>query len=172
MLKAAGAGLLLLGAWGFAYSICREQKKQLLLLKDIREMYRLMQNEISYTALPLPEIFASVSEKLKEPFDELLLTISREMDREKGEDFSKVWKGEMGKKLTGISMKGPCLELLLHFPDCIGMNESEGQAKAMDRYIEELDRMIRETEEEEKSKNKVIMSLGIAAGLLMVIILL
>lgn len=172
MLKATGAGLLLLGTWGFAYSICREQKRLLLLLKEIREMYRLMQNEISYTALPLPEIFVSVSKKLKAPFDELLLAISREMDREKGEDFSKVWKDEMEKKLTEISMKGPCPELLLRFPDCIGMNESEGQARAMDRYIEELDRMIRETEEEEKSKNKVIMSLGIAAGLLMVVILL
>lgn len=172
MLKAAGSVLLLLGAWGFSYSICRERKRQLLLIKDIREMYRLMQNEISYTAFPLPEIFVSVSEKLTAPFDELLLAVSREMDREKGEDFSKVWKSEMGKRFEEISMKGSCRELLLRFPECIGMNESEGQAKAMDRYIEELDRMIQETEEEEKSKNKVIMSLGIAAGLFMVIILL
>ncbi|MGN0376519.1 MAG: stage III sporulation protein AB [Suilimivivens sp.] len=172
MLKLTGAVILLFGAWGFAYSICREQKKQLFLLKDMREMYRLLQSEICYTALPLPEIFKTVSGKLKSPFGEALLSVSESMNMENGEPFAEIWEKEMTDKLMESPLTRTQKRLLFRFPECMGMNESRGQAKILDRYIEELDRMILQLEEEEKSKNKVIMSLGIAAGLLMVIILL
>ena len=42
---------------------------------------------------------------------------------------------------------------------------------ALQRQITELDRWIDRLEEEEKSKNKVIMSLGIATGMFLVILL-
>lgn len=172
MLKLAGGIILLFGAWGFAYSICREQKRRLLLLKDIREMYRLLQSEIDYTALPLPEIFRTVSEKVKEPLKEALLCVSASMNLENGQDFREIWSISITDKLMDFSLTTSQKELLLSFPECMGRNESTGQAKALDRYIVELDRMILQMEEEGKSKNKVIMSLGIAAGLFMVIILL
>ena len=47
-----------------------------------------------------------------------------------------------------------------------------GQARAIDRYIRDMDREIQQCEEELKSKNRIIMSLGIAAGLFLVIVLL
>lgn len=172
MVKMSGAVLLLLGAAGFSFSICMEQKKRLLLLKSIKEMYRLLQNEICYTALPLPEIFKAVSEKIQTPYKEALLSVSINMDYEKGENFSHVWKKEMESMLAGAPLTISQKEVLLRFPECMGMHESKGQAKALDGYIWELDRMIMQQEEEGKSKNKVIMSLGIAAGLFTVIILL
>lgn len=172
MIKVSGAFFLLLGAFGFAYSICREQKRKLLFLKNIREMYRLMQSEISYTSLPLPEIFKGLSKKLEDPLKKALTQISKDMQMEKGEDFSCVWKKAMEENIKQSVLGEPGRELLLRFPECIGMNESIGQARALDRYIEELGRMISQMEEEEKNKNKVTMSLGIAAGLVIVIILL
>lgn len=172
MLKVSGAVLLMLGAAGFAFSICREWKRRLLLLKSMKEMYRLLQNEICYTALPLPEIFRIVGERIDEPFGEALFSVSNRMTLKRGEDLKKVWESEMGNCLDKIPLKDQEKELLLKFPECVGMNESKGQANALNRYIEEIDRLILQMEEEEKSKNKVIMSLGIAAGLFMVIILL
>ena len=79
---------------------------------------------------------------------------------------------KMEEMLEETSLTGQQKQLLINFPECMGMNESTGQANALNRYIEELELMIAVQREEEKSKNKVIMSLGIAAGLFMVIILL
>lgn len=160
------------GATGFAFSICREWKKRLLVLKDMKEMYRLLQCEICYTALPLPEIFKIAGERLNTPFKESLFSVSSRMALNRGEDFKEVWGSEMETCLNGIPLTNQQKELLLKFPECVGMNESKGQASALEKYIEEIDRTIIQMEEEEKSKNKVIMSLGIAAGLFMVIILL
>ena len=172
MLKGAGAALLMLGSCGFALSICRERDRRLQLLKEMREMFRLLQNEICYTALPLPEIFKLVGEKVNPPFDKALLMTGEHMCLENGEEFKTIWEEEIKKMLRETSLTAQQKQLLINFPDCMGMNESTGQANAINRYIEELDLMIHKQREEEKNKNRVIMSLGIAAGLFMVIILL
>ena len=172
MLKGAGAVLLMLGSCGFALSICRERNRRLQLLKEMREMFRLLQNEICYTALPLPEILKLVGEKVNAPFGKALLLTAEHMRLENGEEFQTVWEEEMKEMLKETSLTAQQKQLLINFPECMGMNESTGQANALNRYIEELELMIAVQREEEKSKNKVIMSLGIAAGLFMVIILL
>lgn len=172
MSKLLGAVFLLFGTAGFSWSICLEQKRKLCLLKDMREMYLLLQREIGYTALPLPEIFRIVGEKTAMPFGDGLLSVASRMRPEEGEDFQDIWDSEMSRCLKEIPLTNPQKELLLKFPRCMGMNEKSGQANALEPYIEELNRFILQTEEEKKSKNKVIMSLGVAAGLFMVIILL
>lgn len=172
MFKLSGAVLLLLGTAGFSWSLCRERKKRLIFLKNMREMYLLLQSEICYTALPLPEIFKIVGEKMPPPFGSALFSVSRRMAFERGEEFKGVWESEIESCLDGIPLTKQQKELLLKFPECLGVNESKGQANALEKYKTELDRLILQMEEEEKSKNKVIMSLGIAAGLFMVIILL
>lgn len=172
MLKGAGAVLLMLGACGFAASICRERNRRLQLTKEMREMFRLLQNEICYTALPLPEILKLVGEKVNPPFDEALFLTGEHMTLENGEEFRTIWEEEMEKTVKETPLTVQQKRLLISFPECIGMNESQGQADAINRFIEELDLMIKKQREEEKNNNKVIMSLGIAAGLFMVIILL
>lgn len=172
MFKISGTAFLLLGAAGFAWSICREQKRKLLFLKDMCEMYRLLQSEIGYTALPLPEIFRIVGDKMRAPFGEKLLSVSSRMTFESGEDFCDIWNNEMSECIREIPLTNPQKELLLKFPQWTGMNEKLGQANALERHIEELESLISQMEKEERNKNKVIMSLGIAAGFFMVIILL
>lgn len=172
MVKLFGIFFLVGGTSGFAYCLCREQKNRLLLLKEMKYMYQLLQNEIRYTALPLPEIFKSIAGKLKEPFGSALLRVSENMAWEKGESFQRVWEEEMQKSFFHLPLTGRQKALLLRFPESTGLFQAEGQAKAMQRQLEELDRWIARLEEEEKSKNKVIMSLGIAAGVFLSILLL
>ncbi len=71
-----------------------------------------------------------------------------------------------------LPLKSEVRELAMKFPECAGFHAREGQAKEIDRFIREMDRWILQMEEEEKSKNKVIMSLGIAAGIFLIVILL
>lgn len=172
MFQFLGVFFLLLGAVGFSYSICRDYKARLSLLKDMKEMYRLLQSEICYTSLPLPEIFRTIGTRCKEPISRVLLSVSDSMTFGFEEEFSEIWTREMQKGLEQTLLTKQQKELLFILPESIGMNESKGQAEALRKYIEELDRCILQMEEEEKSRNKVIMSLGIAAGLFMVIILL
>ena len=52
------------------------------------------------------------------------------------------------------------------------LTSPEKVAMVVGDYIRDMDREIQQCEEELKSKNRIIMSLGIAAGLFLVIVLL
>lgn len=171
MVRGLGAALLLFGAAGFSFSLCREQKKKIELLQEMKYLYQLLQEEISYTMLPFPEIFRSISGKLKEPFGSAVSAIGEKLTREAENSLEEIWQKEIGKSLSGVPLAGTQKELLLRLPESLGLRESQGQAKALERYVEELDGWIKNAKEEEKNKNKVIMSLGIAGGVFLIILL-
>lgn len=171
-LKLLGALLLIGGTTGFAWSLCRERKNQLEMLKNIKHLYHLLQSEIKYTGLPLPEVLLSVAEKIAAPLSDILCNIGKSKDWEKGNSFGQIWRKNMATGLMGQSITKEARALLMSFPESMGSMEREGQAKALERYIEELSRWISQMEQEESGKKKVIVSLGIAAGALFTIILL
>lgn len=172
MVKMLGAVLLLLGAAGFSFGLCREQRKRIELLQEMKYLYQLLQEEIRYAGLPFPEIFCRVSEKLKEPFGSALRVIGEGLTRETKGSLSDIWQKEIKTALLRTPLSKSEKELLFRLPESAGMEERQGQANALERYVEELDRWIKQAEEEEKNKNKVIMSLGIAGGVFLVIWLL
>jgi stage III sporulation protein AB len=172
MMRLFGVLSVLAGAGGFGFRLCAERRERICCMMEIREMYGLIQSEIAYTALPLPEIFRNISGKIPGKLGETLEKISEGMALEQGEVFAELWTKEMTEYLRGKQLGQDSRRLLLDFPACTGRNDSRGQADAINRYLDELDRSISQMKEEEKSKNKVVISLGIAAGLLTVLLLL
>ena len=61
---------------------------------------------------------------------------------------------------------------MLDFPSCLGFMEENAQAMALDGLLREINLHIEELEAERKGKNKMIMSLGVGAGVLISILLL
>ena len=172
MLKLLGVCLLIGGCVGFAGCLCREGKSTLFLLKEIKYMYRLIQAEILATALPLPEIFCQISVSLSEPLQKVLYQVGSSMTLEERESFAHVWKKKIFESIKGYKLKKKYTESLLRFPDLLNPQACSGQTEALQRQIEELEIWIAELEEEEKNRNKVIMSLGVATGVFLVILLL
>jgi stage III sporulation protein AB len=172
MFRLVGAALLLTGTAGFSCCLCNERKRKLFYIKEIQHMFRLFQTEISYLGVPMPEVLMRISGRLAPVLGEGLRRIAGAMEPERGESLEAVWSREMGRCLREVSLGGEIGELVLGFPECVGVFEREGQAKAFERYIRETERWIVQMEKEEKSRNKVIMSLGIAAGIFLIVILL
>lgn len=171
-LKLLGVLLLTGGTTGFAWTLCRERRNKLALLKEIKHLYHLLQSEIRYTGLPLPEMLLSVSEKVASPLADILQRIGTSRDWEEGKSFGQIWRENMESGLMGQSIMRESKILLMNFPESMGSMEREGQAQALERYIEEMNRWIEQMEREEKNKKKVIVSFGIAAGTMLSIILL
>lgn len=171
MIRLAGVLLLIGGAFGLSYSICKEQRKALFLLKELRYLYQLMQSEILYTGIPLPEIFIALSENLAEPVGSALREVGERMTLSEEEDFAVIWKKTMKAALDQSVLTNRQKESVLRLPEQMTFSAGSGQEVVLQRQIEELDKWILQTEEEEKNKNKVIMSLGIAAGIFLVIVL-
>lgn len=172
MIKFVGCILLLTGAVGYAYSLCREKRMQIKQLLQIQYFYRLLQGEILYSGLPLPDILLLVAESVEEPFGSAFSEIGRNVTLQQEESFDSVWKQYLKKALSESRLSRRQKESILRLPESLQLCDRQGQAKALQRQIEEMDKMIRPLEEEARNKNKVIMSLGIAAGVFLTILLL
>ena len=159
LIKLAGCILVLTGCVGSANAWCREQKHRLLLLKQIRKIYEDMKYYISYQRITIPEALLRIGEIYRE--------------QKKGEmEFPLIWKEQMEKILFKTPLHRQEWRLLLDFPSCLGFMKENAQAGALDELLRAVIQRIAELEAEQKSKNKMVMSLGLAGGILVTILLL
>lgn len=170
MLRITGCLLVITGSIGFARSICREGKNRLEMLKQMRGIFETMKYYITYQKAAIPEALWKLSDKS----DDLISRAFREIYNrvyEKGESLPIVWRQQMGAALMESPLSKEEKKLILDFPACLGFMEENAQAGAVDELLREIDLHIKELTEEQKNKNKMIMSLGTAVGALLSILL-
>lgn len=166
-----GSLLVILGAFGFSASLCREYRMRLILLKRIRGVYEYMEFQISYGKLPIPEILRKLSLKDELCFQQEFGRIARRME-EGGQDLSVIWKEELRPALSKSGLKQKEQEWLLAFPTKQGFLKGQAQAESLSEIRLELEEGIRSLQQEQKSRNKMIMSVGVAGGVLLSILFL
>lgn len=171
MLKLAGCILVICGCAGFADSICREAVERLSLLKEIKRIYEDMQYYIAYRKEVITEVLYQLSQSREGYFTASFYTIYQKT-REGKEPFPTVWKQYMKGVLERSPLKKKEYFLLMELPGCIGFLEEHAQAKAFDRLIRECELRIKEQEKEQRDKNRIVMGVGVTAGILLSILLL
>lgn len=170
MLRILGCILVVTGSIGFAQSICTEGKKRLEMLKQMRGIFETMKYYIAYQKAAIPEALWKLADKS----DDLTAGAFKEIYKrvyEKGESLPMAWHQQMENALKDCALSKEEKKLILDFPACLGFMEENAQAGAVDELLREINLHIKELTEEQKNKNKMIMSLGAAVGVLLVILL-
>ncbi len=171
MLRLAGSVMVIAGCIGFAAGICRERNQRLRLLVQIRAVYETMKYYIAYQKATIPEALMHLSEKEQEPFGEAFEAVYRGI-YEGSENLPAIWREQMERALSGTPLKEQEKKLLYDFPRCLGFMEESAQALALDGLIREAGLQIEQMEKQRQEKNRMIMSLGAAGGVLLSILLL
>ena len=171
VLNLAGCMLVIIGCGGFAASICRDGARRLFLLKQIRIIYENLKYYIAYQKAAVPEALRKLSENNEEPFKRAFEKIYGEV-WEEGQNFPLTWQRHMGEILENQPLTKKEKEFILDFPSHLGFMEENAQAQALDGLLREIKLHFEAVEKEQKSKNKMIMSLGVGAGVLISILLL
>lgn len=166
-----GSFLIMLGTFGFSMSICMEYRMRLILLKRIRDVYEYMEFQISYGKLPIPEILRKLSFKDELCFQQEFGRIARRME-EGGQDLAVIWKEELEVSLKKSGLRQKEQEWLLAFPTKQGFLKGQAQAESLNEIRRELEEGIRSLQQEQKNRNKMIMSVGVAGGMLLSILFL
>ncbi|MCM1135892.1 MAG: stage III sporulation protein AB [Clostridium sp.] len=171
MPRLAGCVLVISGCIGFAGSICRDVTERLLLMKRIRNIYENLKYYIAYQKAAIPEALFHLSQKEEGTFAEAFEAVYREV-YEKGGNFPCSWRFYMERLLEEKPLTANEKKLFYDFPACLGFMEENAQAAALDELLREVNQCVEELEKEKKNKNKVVMSLGVASGVLLSILLL
>lgn len=166
-----GVTFVMLGSMGAAYVICREYRERLSLLQRLRNCYEYIQYEIAYGKTPIPQIMYRLADKKEFCFCGEFAQIASEM-QETGEEFGVIWRRVFERALKDSVLKNREREFLLGFADKQGFASDEAQAKTLDMLLHELNRDIEQIQEEQRSRNKLVFSMGMAGGMLLCILLL
>lgn len=166
-----GSILIMLGAFGFSISLCREYRMRIMLLKQIRGVYEYMEFQISYGKLPIPEILRKLSLKDELCFRQEFGRIAQRME-EGGKDFAVIWREELLASLRKSGLRHKEQQWLLAFPTKQGISKGQAQAESLDEIRRELEKGIESLQQEQKNRNKMIMSVGVAGGVLLSILFL
>lgn len=172
MLRFAGAVLLMVGCIGSGWSAKERLKRNLDDLYRIRQIFQMFQSEIIYSRAPIPEACLRIGGRAGEPYRSALLSIKEEMTADYGESFLDIWNRQIKICMRKLSVSGEDKRLFLDFGSCIGYTDEKMQTQAVEQYIHKLDISIGRMEKDMADKCKVIMSLSIAGGLTLAIILL
>ncbi len=172
MLKLIGAVLIIAGTVGLGFSCRQDLKDRLYHTKSIHTIMDLLESEISYSKASLPEACRMISRRMDEPYATGLYKVWELMNSNQGLAFSFVWKQEMGKCMSNISIDNSEKESFLNFVDSTGYADNQMQLKMLEKCKNVLKQAINRQEEKMENKSKVVMSIGIIGGLFLTIVLL
>lgn len=154
---------------GFSHSF--RLGKRLEQLRQLQRMAVLLKSEISYGNAALPEALASIGRKLEEPFDFFLKSVSFRLKEYPDKSFQQVFQEEIEKNLKRSALSAKDKEALMQMGAFLGYLDKGMQLQTVGLYLEELDREVQAARESIPGKQKLCRSLGILAGLFLVLFL-
>ena len=131
----------------------------------------MLRGEIKYTKTPLPEAFASIAVRIKEPFGSFLEQTAEQMGSMEGQSFGELWQKQIKQWLSDTHLKKGDKEQLGGLGEVLGYLDLEMQLSSIDLYLEQLELSIREAQDAAQTKQKLYQSLGVAGGIFLVILL-
>ncbi|MBR6614728.1 MAG: stage III sporulation protein AB [Lachnospiraceae bacterium] len=165
---------------GGGFLLAERGKKRLELLLKMRRMIHYLKSQILYSNAPLPEAvwevgcrFDCSGEEKKGKWEpaSLFLNVRKQLDENKNQTFSDVWKSETGM----IPLEVPLTQGDRHNLGELGSNLGYADRKMQERtilfYLEQLDETIEMGKAEAESLGKLYRTLGVAAGMFWFVLL-
>ena len=165
------AGLLILyGSIGFSFKLCQEMRTRIKQVEQMKEIFRLFQSEISYSRATLPETCFTVSKRVAEPYKSAMEEVYAEIQKKSGIQFPAIWQEKMGQCLKEMPVKKQEQEIFLEFGNQTGFIDWEMQVGILEKNKSQLEELHIQLKSAMENKEKVITSVGVLGGLMLVIV--
>ncbi|MGI6731271.1 MAG: hypothetical protein ACOX5F_05125 [Anaerovoracaceae bacterium] len=140
-------------------------------LQDFISTLKILESEMKYLMDPLPEIFKRI-QHIKRGMTSMLFQTTWEMLQEdQTHNFSQCWEKAVYTVYNESSLTREDKEIIVDFGMNIGKTDIENQLNIFSRTSSLLEGQVKEAIEHRTTKGKMYKSLGVAIGILVVIIL-
>lgn len=171
MFKIVGGICVIAATSGLGIWMAGQWKAHLRAVEQLRRMIFMLKGEILYANAPLEEAFSHVGRKNEGPLGQFFTAVSRRIERQQGEAFYAMWKEEISALGSDCGLSEKDRQELAGFGEHLGYLDCEMQERTILLYLEQLDLAIDYLREHQREKSHLYTSLGIMAGLFLVIIL-
>ncbi|WP_047979945.1 stage III sporulation protein SpoIIIAB [Ornithinibacillus contaminans] len=141
--------------------------------KHIRQLINALQvleAEIVYSQLPLPDAFASIARQLPSPCAHFFQSVSDKMQLESS-DFDQLWVACVNDYIEQSSLSASEQEILLQFGRTLGQHDFTQQQKHIQLTIKHLERELEDARDDQERYGKMARNLGFLMGLFIVLLL-
>ena len=157
--------LLLISSSYIGILISMKYKSRVKELKEMKSLLTIFLTKIKLTYEPIPEIFKELGNKENSNISYIFKKASENMkEMQAGEG----WKNALETQNTNLKKED--IEVLKGLSNLLGKVDLEGQVSEIELVDNFLDKQIEKAEEESKKSSKMYKTLGVTAGLAMVII--
>ncbi len=170
-MKITGAVLIMAGCLGMAASVINNWKRRYLELKELLECIQILNGQVRYTMSPLPEIFLEIERRRKSRLGELFGQVGRELNRRGGETLEAIWKRALQDSRKCFVLNKEDWDVFMNMGKGLGYLDVEMQRKHLEGCISQLSERLPETRKAWKEREKVIRSLGLVSGAMLLLIL-
>ncbi|MFT8320645.1 MAG: stage III sporulation protein SpoIIIAB [Bacillus sp. (in: firmicutes)] len=170
MLKIIGAILIFAStSWaGMEFSkVLSERPKQ---LRQLKSALQSLEAEIMYGHTPLHEASRRLAEQLSDPLAAFFTDFSNKLTYEET-TVKSAWATSLENIWKKTAMKQPELEIMKQFGETLGRHDRFSQQKQIMLTLSHLEREEEEARDIQSKYGKMVKSLGILTGLLIIILL-
>jgi len=170
-MKIIGCIMVVGSTSGMGFFFSNEMRCRIGNLKELRKLIGLLRGDIRYANTPLPEAIASITRRHKGSFDIFLNSVSTKLQELSGQTFAEVWKEAVNKELLDTSLSKKDKLHLIQFGENLGYLDKDMQMNVIDLFLSQLEEEIKEMTKAMKEKSYLYNSLGIMAGVFIVIVM-
>lgn len=171
-MKYAGLLLMAVSVSGAGFLAAEQWQARLKVLLTLRQMIFALKGEILHSRATLPEAFLAVGGRCGDgALASLFVRTGERMAKEPELPFYELWQQEIAVLPDGCSMTAEDRRALLAAGEHLGYADISMQERTLLFYLEELDGAIGFLRKETAGRMKLYRSLGVAAGLFLLILM-
>lgn len=170
-IKLLGGIIIILSGTALGYSYGLDISKRLTELINIKQIFIMIQSDISYGGMSLGEIFEHVKGSAIPSYYQFYSRVEKETKERMGGTFEELWNRCILEELHTSYLNKKDKEEMIHLGKSLGSVDYKQQLALLDLYIETLNQSIEEIKLEKYNKQKMCYTMGVIGSLFIVILL-
>lgn len=170
-MKIIGAVLIVGSGIYLSGNITMAMKRRLQELYALKTLMVLLEGDISYSISTLPECFLEISEKVDSPFDEWLHSLGNQLLNYEVGGFESIFQASIQTLKRDSYLRQEDMELILNLSGLLGFLDKDMQCNLVKLTRSRIEETIVQVEKGMKNQTKIIHTVGVLIGILIVIIL-
>lgn len=171
MVKIFGSVLVLAACIGYTNGLMEKQKNHESILQSLVQILGLLMGEIRYERLPMAEAFCRMDKKYNGPAATVMKQIADKLASVSYENLEGVWAEAFRGEQKRLMLTDEELDILLDVGKNLGYLDADAQISHLEGCQKRLQQKVDAAAKEIAEKRKVYRYLGVAAGVLVILVL-
>lgn len=171
IMKIIGCILVIASSTGMGFFFSNDMKCRIEDLKELKKLIGLLRGDIRYANTPLPEAIGAITRRHNGNYNAFFQNVSSRLSELSGHTFSVIWKEAVWKELGDTSLSKKDKLHLIQFGDNLGYLDKDMQMNTIDLFLSQLEDEIRDITKTVKEKAYLYNTLGVMAGIFIIIIM-